>query len=338
MAWRRWEMERSMNCETITAQSAGRASDFLESAAYLPYAHIPGVRKRDCTAFARQQLTGRLGRDGAVGFMTADGGAVCGVALVEDLPWDSAIYEMPMGRVSLLQVARNAPPVETEEALLRAAVAEARRREFAFLDVQVSVGHLEAVEAASRVGFQLVATHLVLVWDLSKSLPKAPESLAIISDAREEDAEVVAEAAACSMPPYSRFLADTRLPKESAAEVFRRWAANSVGGYADRVQVAHVDGALAGYCTWRVHREMAEMLGVTLANLDLTAVAPAFRRKGVLTAMIHNGLGWLQEQGVDYAEMVTHVLNTGAQRACVLSGARSLAARHTLHWHASSGR
>ena len=54
--------------------------------------------------------------------------------------------------------------------------------------------------------------------------------------------------------------------------------------------------------------------------------------KGVLSAMVHDGLRWLQDRGVDYGEVVTHVLSAGMQKGCSALGGRTLTARHSFHW------
>jgi hypothetical protein len=123
------------------------------------------------------------------------------------------------------------------------------------------------------------------------------------------------------------------LPPENALEVFRQWAMNSLRGYADRVAVARLNGAIVGYCTWRIHKTAHIHTGLRLANLDLTAVLPEARFQYVLTSLVEDGLAWLGAQGVAYGEVYTHALNAGMQRACAFLGATTLSARHGLHWH-----
>jgi len=103
------------------------------------------------------------------------------------------------------------------------------------------------------------------------------------------------------------------------------------------VQVARTTDGIVGYCTWRLHKTAQEFTGLQLASLDLTAVTPEARGKGVFTALVHDGLRWLQGQGLDQAEVVTHALNAGMQKCCAAMGGRTLAARHSMHWHRPEG-
>lgn len=308
-------------------------SALLSATQHLPLDYLPGVSREGCVALQLHTLQRKVNRGDVAAFAAMDDGLAVGLAVLEPLPWDSAILERTAGRVAALHVMPGARRRETTSALLGAVLDTSRKAGYACLDLQCHASDLASLHAACNRGFQVMATHLALVWDLSKPLPPCPGTPAVIVDARQDDVEALSDAAVRSVPPYSRFVVDDHFTREQITEVFRQWSANSVRGYADRVQLARLDGEVAGYCTWRIHTTAAEFVGVRMANLDLTAVCPEARRKHVLTAMIHDGLRWLREQDIEYAEVLTHALNTGMQRAGAYLGGNTLSARHSLHWH-----
>ena len=302
----------------------------------LPLAHVPGAAQEDLARLQQDTLAVKLARGGAVGLGAFQDKSAAGLAVLDPLAWDSALYGERMGRVAALYAASGAEEEALHAALLANLLREAVERGYRCADLHLHVSDLAAVHAACRLGFRLMTTHVILGWDLRAPLPVAPNAPAELRDATEADVEGLMSVAAAAAPPYSRFLVDRQLPTERGRELFRQWAANSVRGYADRVVLACMDGVAVGYITWRIHPSAPASLGVRLANLDLTGVLPRARRQRVLTTLIHHGLDWLRSRGIDYAEVHTHALNTGMQRAATSTGARTLSARYCLHWHANT--
>lgn len=265
------------------------------------------------------------------------GQQLVGFAVMEALPWDSTVLGHAAGRVSQCFVARKADRPAVFAGLLTAVVLEARARAWAHMDLNVPVADLALAQAASASGFRLVSTNLGIVWDLLQPVPAILPGAVKIAVAEASEADAVGALARRAPDIFSRFMLDPALTPEAGPAVFGAWAANAVRGYADLVHLARVGDHLSGYCTWKLHRDAAADLDIGLVNLDLTAVAPEARQAGVLTALAHAGLTHWKAQGLRYAEVVTHVLNAGMQRACggVLGG-RTLNARHTYHWSANA--
>lgn len=309
-------------------------TDLLLHADGLSLRHLPGASQEACAALASETIADKFSGEGVDTWVATEGGQLRGIALLTPTPWDSGIYGMPMGRVAAFQVRADASSDE-RAVLLRAVLESAEERGYVLCDFQVLARELLTLHGACEAGFRLVDTHVALVWDLAMEVPSLPDSLVSIVAARPEDAKAVGEMAAQAVPTLSRFVLDTNLPPGKAPEVFRQWAENSVLGYADHVDLARVGGHLAGYCTWRRHEASATHLGIRVANLDLTAVHPEYRRRHLLSLMVHKGLLRLQLQGFQFAEVLTHALNAPMIRACTLLGARVLSARHGLHWHAN---
>lgn len=303
----------------------------LARAQWLPFSHLPGVTPGGAAAWQAKGAAARLATDPDAALLLFDSSeAPRGVALIHPLPWDSAVLGLPAGRVALCV----GTGLEERSAVLRAALDHARAQGWKMLDLQAHVNDLDLVEAAALAGFHLVVTHLGIVWDLARPVPETANGFAI-RVAGPADAAAVGAAAAAALDPDSRFALDPRLPPGTAERVFAAWGGNGPRGYADLCHVAERDGRVVGYCNWKRHAAARDTLGVDAVNLDLIGVVPGARGEGVLTALAAAGLRHWQAAGCGVAEVVTHVLNAGMQRACGGTlGGRTRTARHTFHWHA----
>lgn len=305
----------------------------LEESQGLPLAHLPRFAPQKAARLQADTILDKAAHNATALLAAFDNERLVGVLLLEELPWDSAQYGMAMGRISALHTAPETT-MEVAGQLVSAALRFCREQGWRYMDFQPPAGDLSGLNAALSLGFRLVASTLALVWELDTPLPTPPASPASLRIATPKDADLVAALAARAIDPYSRFASDPQLKPGKAGDIFGAWAANSVKGYADRVFLAELDDELVGYCTWKIHAQGRRHFDLHHANLDLTAVAPEARGRHILSALMHAGLAWLQGEGFNSAEVVTHILNGPMQRAAHRYGATTRAARHNLHWHA----
>lgn len=80
-------------------------------------------------------------------------------------------------------------------------------------------------------------------------------------------------------------------------EDIRRWMRYMTQAPGFVCVAAHVDGTLAGAASLRVDRHIAQLCGA--------ATLPAFRRRGIQTALLHWRLGYARDQGCDVAVVTT---------------------------------
>ena len=320
-----------MHSEKINRKSLHLIEGLVASAPYLPFAYIPGVTQKQAAALALDTIANGFGNEDTDVLLASESGGPAGMVVVEYLPWDSDVYGIPMGRVSSLIALPGAHERAAKDALVDAAAEVARKRKLAHLSCRVHARDLVSVHSVSAHGFRLMTTHAVYVWDLGQSLREAPKMPAAISDATEDDLDELRDVAARSYAPFTRFKVDETLPGDKTDALYARWVESACRGYGDLVQVARLDGTLVGYAAWKIHRETCDYLGVTVGDLLLTAIVPVARRKHIFTALVREGLVRLKERGVQFCEVHTHVLNTGAQRTYSGLDARILAARYAFH-------
>ena len=107
----------------------------------------------------------------------------------------------------------------------------------------------------------------------------------------------------------SRFFSDRCFDKDKVAEMYRIWARKSyLTDFADAVQVAEVDGRLAGCST--LHLDQLPGQG----NIGLTMVAGNAQGRGVGSLLVAQAAHWFRSQGMKQVYIVTQGQNIAAQR------------------------
>ncbi|HID07683.1 MAG TPA: GNAT family N-acetyltransferase [Armatimonadetes bacterium] len=133
----------------------------------------------------------------------------------------------------------------------------------------------------------------------------------------------------------ARLAIDASLPREAVAEEYRREAR----GYAERVMrgekgiavfVAEEDNATVGYIVVGVRDRSRDIYGFLWGAIISLAVDPEHWGKGIGSALIAEGLKWLKQQGVKYAEVSTDQNNIPAIRAYEKNGFRVVYSGVTL--------
>ena len=103
-----------------------------------------------------------------------------------------------------------------------------------------------------------------------------------------------------------------------------------VGGLADRVFLAEVDGTVAGFASAKV-QDASEAPEARLGLIPLVAVDARFRGFGVARAVVAAALDWLCERGVARCTVGTQVNNVRAARVYAGLGLRPALTVANLH-------
>ncbi len=101
---------------------------------------------------------------------------------------------------------------------------------------------------------------------------------------------------------HSRFRRDPRFPAEWVDRLYRVWIERSLSGsLADVVLVVEVDDRLVGFHTIRTDGEVG--------RIGLLALEAAFRGRGLGSALLSAGLGWMRDRGLARARVATQMDN-----------------------------
>ena len=190
-----------------------------------------------------------------------------------------------------------------------------------FADVKIPVTDIASVAAAQRMGFALIDTSLRFVLRLS-DVPKqdAPN----IMFATPAMADAVGEMAARSFV-HDRFHRDPAIPSSVSDTLKRCWATNFFNGKrGDWMVVACDDSRPAGFLQLLRTPDGAMII-------DLIAVAPAQRGRGLAGAMI--AFACTNCDCAGQVAVATQAVNTPSVRLYEKMGFRFDAAQYIFHHH-----
>jgi dTDP-4-amino-4,6-dideoxy-D-galactose acyltransferase len=211
------------------------------------------------------------------------------------LPWDSQFFGHKIARLAGAR-------------LTRARADEARafcsRNGVACLYFLASADDPATLALAGEAGFRLVDVRVTFGRDCGADDADLASTSAIRPAASSDHAELrrLAEGAHTG----TRFFADERLAPRAPA-LYGRWLERSLDDAAGAVFVATLDDAPVGYLTCAV--DPATQVG----NIGLVAVADRAQARGLGTALLRAGLGWLARAGASRTTVVTQGRNLPAQ-------------------------
>lgn len=218
----------------------------------------------------------------------------------QHLPWDTAHYGMPVGRI--VGDPRGAHALA--EALAQAESAGARL--VYFLHEQAFTIDEDLLH---RYGGRRVAGYVRFSRSLPPPRAEAPApcpglSLEVFAGPAD-DPSVLALGVGAGW--LSRFRVDTRLPAEKCDALYAIWTRRSIlGELADETLVARLDEIPVGLLTYRARPECCA--------IGLAGIAPAARGRGIGKALLAFAHGRMTARGHRRCEVVTQSENEGACR------------------------
>jgi ribosomal protein S18 acetylase RimI-like enzyme len=194
-----------------------------------------------------------------------------------------------------------------------------------FSYARVSSHDLATAQGLEMQGFRLVDTNVTLEMDAA---PLASVDSVAARPAQDGDADAVEQIARSSFE-VSRFHLDPLLPAELANEIKAQWAANFfLGQRGDFMVVAEVEGEVVGFLQLLTGPE-------SVLVIDLIAVAPKFRGRGLATAMIRYAA---RECAAPARIRVgTQVANVGSLGLYQRLGFQITASAYVFHLHGGAG-
>jgi dTDP-4-amino-4,6-dideoxy-D-galactose acyltransferase len=239
------------------------------------------------------------------------------------MEWETSLFGRKIGRLEGLDTIVD---VHEGAAAVHRAVRDAEISGFSVVMARVTGDRVTAAWALERAGFLTVDTGVTFAYDLAK------DSFPV--DGFAYDGLVIRPATAEDLPALQEMVTGLFLssyyyvsPCFSNAEadlVYRTWMTNCVcHGRADRVLVAEVSGATAGFITCR----RAEALeGV----IDLVGVSPSHGSRGIAKALVKAALACFRELGAATVRVRTQVTNAAAVNLYAATGSRLVAIDTTL--------
>ena len=251
-----------------------------------------------------------------------------GASLVQELPWDSDFFGLPIGRVPLDRPS----PTDVAEA-----IGAARRSGVACLYLTCAADEVVGVTAAVRGGFRVVDVRVTLDRSMELSektvatVPTAERGATFPPSTRraqESDLPRLARLARTAFQE-SRFFVDGRFPRSRVEDLYQRWLERDYSSADGVVVVEDVEtsgGQTAGFASGLFQGDTA--------RVGLVAVAPEFRGQGIGSRIVSGLLREFAGRRARRTVVVTQARNRAAIRLYEEAGFRAFAIEVTLHWWA----
>lgn len=262
---------------------------------------------------------------------------------LEALEFDSAVFGLAMGR--LAPIAHRQPwpgPVAQEEGerLLAQVLGQAWREGLEGLVARVGARDFLAARVLEAAGFGLAdlsVEWLLELRDRPLAWPQTPAGLGVRPwrPADEGPLKDLAAQAFCDLDSYAdRFALDPVL-RPGCPELYRRWLGNCFGGgQADMVLVLEAGGEPRGFITLK-KAPPGDGPAAGCGWVNLNAIAPGLRGRGLYNLLLRHGLEWLAAQGATRARVRTKLSQGAVIRAWSRLGARQVHSDMTFHlWRA----
>jgi len=310
--------------EIIVLDDLEQARPLLDRHPHKPYRWL--ARDMELTAYWFDSLAGSRSV-----FAAVQGGEIVGLAVVDDLPWDSRLFQKRMGTIKNL-----IGSAMVLDDLLARAEQWARAAGLEFLICKTYTDDMPLIHALERQGFRLVDTLLDFVYDSRRpplsqvEKPLTPPGVTIRLAEPSDQAALIEMAGRSFAGHFGRYHSDPRIPREQATQVYEEWLRSSCAGYADWIVVAEIEGQRAGFSTWKKPSTAEQALALKVGHYSIVGVDPAFAGRGLLGLLTYRGMELLDGLA-DVIEGPTHINNYPMQRGYTRLGWRIADARHAFH-------
>lgn len=233
------------------------------------------------------------------------------------LEWDSEFFGCRIGRVA----AHRITSAEMERVL-----DWARVEVIDCLYFLAEAADLESVRIAEEAGFDLTDVRVTRIRDLDASGESPPDDVDLY---REEDLPALRAIASVSHRD-TRFYHDPHFPRARCDALYASWITRRCAESPNGVLVVRDAGVAAGYLTCLIDPD-----GVGI--IDLVAVAPEQREKGLGERLVRASFGWFAERGCSRVRVVSQARNAAAARVYRRLGFRTVSLQLWYHpWLAGS--
>jgi GNAT superfamily N-acetyltransferase len=319
--------------QTSICEPAGVAAEIERLAAQcapeqLPVHLLSGVEQAARYLASELSCTGR-GR--LLVMCGGGGGEVLGAATVVPLEFDSQLYGMKMAKFGWILAAGNTTRRRVvKRRLVDTAVREATRFGYQHLAARVPAIEHDSVHALESAGFRSMDVQVTLAADRPPSAPPVMCRGVTISPFVSSDLPQLLD---FSTEAYgeSRLFVDPDLPRASTQRLYRQWVENDCQCRAHAVFVARMDGVPVGYVTCLLHDPHPGFGIAGCGDIDLIAVIPIARGRGVGLALVQTALAWFAMR-TNRVIVKTQVTNYAAIALYQRAGFVLQQAFQTLHY------
>lgn len=308
----------------------------FEQTGYNPFSGVPVPLNSETLQVFVDQIESQINQAGAFLLTEEKGTELVGALLLEELPFDTELYGFPMAKISfLVALGDYEPQSKIQNSLLQQAFDLCLQKGIVHLSARALPDELSLIHSLENEDFYMVAGLSTFLLDLKKYSAQKNKNSVAIRPFQESDLEPLSEMSRLSFGDPKDWMdkahADPNLPKDKSDELYVRWFRNCCNGSrADQVLVAEVEGKPAGYITLNIEKGLYQHAGFRVGNVPLNAVDPSYRKMGIYSSLVQEGLNWFSDK-TDWATIKTQVTTLAVHKTWQRFGAHMSSVEYAFH-------
>lgn len=176
---------------------------------------------------------------------------------------------------------------------------ECKKRDFDYIISQIAMNELELINRMLIIGFKVYGFPVVLKSNLDRECKKS----AMIREYNPKDLRELKNITKGAFP-NAHWYNNKNFHKENISNLYIKWLENSCNKRAEIVFVYEEKNNVLGYVSCRKNG--------SIGIIDLIAVSPKARKKGIGKALINAALAYFKDRRFNGAEVKTEITNTTA--------------------------
>lgn len=317
-----------MTIQRLDATGIDTLDSLVHDYPFKPYRHYRVCPRRIQDAVLRAEIDEGLRSPGGAAVL-ASGGAQAAVVF-QTLPWDSAFFGIPMGRILYVLRSEHARREDLTEAI-SACVEEYRGAGILHVAARIDVADADAITALEDQGFRLMDALVTYVHLPKHDPPPAVREVGVLRAYRDDDeAQVVDIAREAYRGFRGRFHLDPHLPDDKCDELYIEWARKvCTRDMVHEILVSENErGDLHGFTSFRRIEPVSTIAGVPMYGRGLGACRRD--RPGAYAGLIRAAAASVHERG-GVAECQTQNYNFSTVRVYEAVGMQYVRADYTFH-------
>jgi ribosomal protein S18 acetylase RimI-like enzyme len=327
-----------LQIEALTPANAQAIAPILKTSHFKPLRYLAREQGDSLDSHWQHSVEDLLPSERTHAFLASRGGEPVGFLVYAESPWESDLFGQKAGvlhHFALSESAGHRGPLARE--LLDHALRHAHSIGMRFLSTKVYADDVPVIHALESRGFLLMDTVVECHFDARRTPlagvapPKVAADVVLrLATPADRDGLVAASRLAFG-GHFGRFHSDERIGRDVATKIYEQWMHSSLDGYADWIDVAEIDGRIAGFSIWKKPARRDLELAVPVGHYSISGIHPEFHGRGLFTALTYAGT----ERMLAFADIVegpTHVNNVGVQLGYAKVAWRvGSDARHSFH-------
>lgn len=321
----------------ITNLEINSIEPLLSNSSFKPYRYIAKGIEKNIVQFWISRIAKAMEGNKTKSFIAELCNEPVGFISINDLPWDSKTFNIPMASITEFVVdPNNGARYEIGQALMDKSIRWAKQSGYRFLLCKTYSDDVTSIYILENSGFFLVDTLLDYAIDFRKTpfdaipLQNFSEEVIIRFARPEDEQELVMLAKDSFRNHFGRYHSDPNISRVQAVNVYTEWMRSSLHGYADYFVLAEIGGRIAGLSIWKKTTDEEKGIPIRIGHYNIGAIHPDFFGRKLFTLLTCEGMKIFQGQ-TDIIEGPTHINNYPVQRGYTRLNWQIYDARHSFH-------